>query len=129
MAGLDVRSRDQVAKLLGDINHQGQIRVVLVLRGKGGDMPEWITDVCEIRNGDVWIGRRSEYDDVRAPRTALEEKKAADVGAKESSAVSRQTAPSAEPVVRLSNINVTYGEGTRKVNQVMSTCWSSLPVD
>lgn len=53
MAGLDVPSRKEVSNLLGELNESEGIKIVLVLRGKGGEeMPTWITDVAEVRNGD-----------------------------------------------------------------------------
>ena len=118
MAGLDIQSRAEVSQLLGDLNTQGDMRVVLVLRAKGvGDMPDWVTDVCEVSNGDVWLGKTSEWKERAAvnPQKRIEEV---------------ETEPAAEtageePVVKLSDVSVSYGEGTRSV--LDSVSWSIKP--
>jgi len=115
MSGLDVGSRDQVARLLGDINAKDGMRVVLVLRGKGGDVPEWITDICEARNGDVWIGSRSEWEANRKSDGASENDLDKQ-GSSRSAAAGDMDGNSRKPVVHLNQVSVSYGEGTRKVS-------------
>ena len=110
MSGLDVKSRDQVSAILGDINARCDPRIVLVLRGKGGSLPDWVTDVCEVRSGDVWIGSRKEWEErgtAQAVHARIEEEQvlASRKGSREAT----------DPVVQLSDVSVSYGEGTRKV--------------
>lgn len=118
MAGLDIKSRAEVSKLLGELNSQGEMRVVLVLRAKGaGDMPEWVTDVCDVTNGDVWIGRAEEWKGRPALETEAQMKEVEDEA--------EQDAGEGEPVVKLQDISVSYGEGTRPVLNEVS--WTIRP--
>ena len=108
MAGLDVGSREEVSKTLGDLNSQGDIRIALVQRGKSkGDVPEWITDICEVRAGNVWIGPRDEWEQ-RIHGDSKAERDDPPTGIMVESAE--------EPVVRLQDVSVSYGEGTRPVS-------------
>jgi ABC-type molybdenum transport system ATPase subunit/photorepair protein PhrA len=119
MAGLDVRSREEVSRILGELNERGDIRVVLVLRGKGAeDIPAWITDVCEVRGRDAWIGSRDEWD-ARTIAEGVEE------GAKVEEIVEAEEDVPAEPLVRLQDVTVSYGEGTRQVLKGVS--WAIKP--
>jgi energy-coupling factor transporter ATP-binding protein EcfA2 len=108
MAGLDFGSREEVSRTLGDLNSSGDIRIALVQRGKSkGDVPDWITDVCEVKEGNVWIGSRNEW----------EQRIHNDAGAKKDDTPTQSMTESAgEPVVRLEDVSVSYGEGTRPVS-------------
>ncbi|ODN99033.1 hypothetical protein I350_07185 [Cryptococcus amylolentus CBS 6273] len=121
MAGLDIPSRAEVSRLLGELNadvEQG-IKIALVLRGKGGEeMPDWITNVAEVRGGDVWVGSREEYDVRREGREAHEKKKVTEV-------VEINDEIAGEPVVKLDKVSVSYGEGTRPVLKEVS--WTIQP--
>ncbi|KAK4684046.1 hypothetical protein P7C73_g6157, partial [Tremellales sp. Uapishka_1] len=119
MAGLDVASRTEVGRTLGDLNRNGEIRVVLVLRGKGGDMPDWVENICEVRKGEVWIGSREEWESTSRPLGSGKRIEAIDVERDSRTKVDQ------EPVVRLSDVSVSYGEGTRKVLQDVS--WTIRP--
>ena len=107
MAGLDIASRGEVSRTLGELNASGDIRIALVQRGKSkGDVPDWITDVCEVREGNVWVGPREEWEGKKDDETqTLREETAG------STAHSTQ-----EPVIRLQDVSVSYGEGTRPVS-------------
>jgi ABC-type molybdenum transport system ATPase subunit/photorepair protein PhrA len=119
MAGLDVRSREEVSRILGELNQRGDIRVVLVLRGKGAeDIPAWVTDVCEVRGRDAWIGSRDEWDG-RTLAEGVEE------SAKVEEIVEAEEDVPAEPLVRLQDVTVSYGEGTRQVLKGVS--WAIKP--
>lgn len=114
MAGLDVQSRAEVSGVLGDLNANGGIRVVVVLRGKGSvDVPEWVTNVAEVRDGEVWIGTKEDWmarhEDEQTPSATL-----GDV-AKEDTPVNPISQPVGEPLVELNQVTVSYGEGTREV--------------
>ncbi|WVF72968.1 hypothetical protein IAT40_007786 [Kwoniella sp. CBS 6097] len=130
MAGLDVSSREEVSKILGELNDTGGIRIVLVLRAKGGgDMPEWITDIAEVRNGQVWIGSKEEYTKSHREEIRREEARWADLSKREEGAQST-TAAALEagdkpPLIRLQDVSVSYGEGTRKVLKDVS--WTIKP--
>ena len=109
MAGLDVRSRAEVSRVLGEINRDS-VRTVLVLKGKGGSMPDWVTNVADVRNGEVWIGPREEWE-------ARESTSSARIEPVEEA----QEAPLAregegEPVVQLQDVSVSYGQGSRPVS-------------
>lgn len=111
MAGLDVPSRKEVSKLLGELNASEGIKIVLVLRGKGGEeMPKWITDVAEVRNGEVWIGKREEYEQKHAEEQIRNQTRVEKV-------VEKSDEVPGEPVIKLDGVSVSYGEGTRQV------CW------
>ena len=120
MAGLDMKSREQVSQILGRVNAEGERRIVLVLRGKGGSMPKWITDVCEVKNGDVWIGSRVDY----------ERRKSDTEDAGRLEVIKDDTNPEAplqakEPVVALEDVSISYGEGSRPVRSAcMKACAS-----
>lgn len=114
MAGLDINSRDEVSRLLGELNEDGT-RVVLVQRAKGADaMPSWVTDICEVKNGDVWVGPRAEWEQ-RAQRPAAHIE---DVEELPEDTV-------AEPVVKLQDVSVSYGQGSRPVLKNIS--WEIQP--
>ena len=119
MAGLDKPSREEVSTLLGRLNEGGDIRIVLALRAKGeGTMPAWITDVCEVRDGQAWIGSREEWE--RRPRpqpTAHIENIDGDA--------TETTKIMTEPLVKLNRVSVSYGEGTRPVLKDVS--WEIKP--
>ncbi|WWD19660.1 hypothetical protein CI109_104122 [Kwoniella shandongensis] len=124
MAGLDVGSREEVSRVLGELNDNG-IRLVLVLRGKGADgMPDWVTDVVEVRGGEVWVGKKEEYDE----RHKEEQKQQARI--EEVNEVAHESrvpedGKALEPVVLLDGVSVSYGEGTRKVLNEVS--WTIKP--
>lgn len=110
MAGLDVGSRAEVSQTLGDLNAAGDIRIALVLRGKGqADIPDWITNVCDVQGGDVWVGDRADWD--RRIAQATPSSRALEPASKDNNAVD------GNPVVALNKVSVTYGEGTRPVCQ------------
>ncbi|OXB35396.1 hypothetical protein LQV05_006206 [Cryptococcus neoformans] len=109
MAGLDVPSRKEVSNLLGELNESEGIKIVLVLRGKGGEeMPAWITDVAEVRNGEVWIGKRVEYEQKHGEEQMLNQTRVEEVAEKSDEVPG-------EPVIKLDGVSVSYGEGTRQV--------------
>ena len=122
MAGLDKTSRVVVSDLLSDLNAtQDNPRVVLVLRDKGDEtLADWVTNVCEVREGKVWIGTREEYD-ARQKREKIRAQKAAE----DDKVDEGNTSTSEPPIVLLQNVNVSYGEGTRKVLQDVN--WSIRP--
>jgi len=108
MAGLDAKSRGEVAGTLGRLNDEGDVRIVLVLRGKRGEgMPGWVTDVCEVRGGDVWIGSREEWGARNRSETC------ARIEEEEKDGLNEETG--AGTLVELRDISLTYGEGTRPV--------------
>lgn len=110
MAGLDVPSRKEVSNLLGELNASETIKIVLILRGKGGEeMPTWITDVAEVRNGEVWIGKRDEYEQKHAEEQVRNQAKVEQVAEKSDEVPG-------EPVIKLDGVSVSYGEGTRQVS-------------
>ncbi|WRT70198.1 uncharacterized protein IL334_007192 [Kwoniella shivajii] len=108
MAGLDVNSRKEVSDILGKLNDKGDIRIVLVLRGKGNEeLPEWITNIAQVKNGQVWIGNKEEYQNSHTEPTQsqLDEVK--------ENAKDMKT--DGIPLIQLRNISVSYGEGARPV--------------
>ena len=108
MAGLDVGSRAEVAGTLGELNASGDIRIALILRGKGSaDVPDWITDICDVQGGNVWIGPKSEW----SPQIDATSQAIMDEHEKE-----LEVSNGGKPVVALDNVSVTYGEGTRPVS-------------
>ena len=114
MAGLDPKSREEVSEVLGEVNRSGDISIVLVLRGKGGEtMPKWVTDICDVQNGDVWIGSRAEweakYDREDIARMQEFEEEREDRGVE------------SKPMVELQDVSVTYGGGTRRVRSFYET--------
>lgn len=118
MAGLDAQSRKEVSSILRGVNAQGDVRVVLVLRGKGkGAMPDWVDTICEVKDGKVWVGSREEWEAA---------------GHSAESVATTVATPSAltdnsthEPVIQLENVSISYGEGTRPVLKDVS--WSIKP--
>lgn len=110
LAGLDIASRKEVATLLGKVN-ANDIRLVLVLRGKGkgkeAALPDWVTDVVHVRQGEVWIASRSEYD---ADQAALggEAKTSAKVDAATRAAMLERRRD-LEPLVEMDEVSVSYG--------------------
>lgn len=112
LAGLDVRSREEVSRVLGELNKAGDIRIVLVLRGKGiAGMPEWVTDVYEVRNGDVWLGSKLDW----TVRTRGGDIAPSDENEQES----RGEKERSEPLVELRDVSVSYGEGSRPVSMLI----------
>lgn len=110
MAGLDVGSRAEVSRTLGELNADGDIRIALVLRGKGAaDVPDWITNVCDIQRGNVWVGDKSEWTSRMRRTTSTRSDR-------ETESHSAGVA-TGEPVVALNEVSVSYGEGTRPVRQ------------
>ncbi|OCF38095.1 hypothetical protein I316_00319 [Kwoniella heveanensis BCC8398] len=129
MAGLDVSSREEVSRILGQLNGEGGIRIVLVLRAKGGgDMPEWITDVAEVRNGEVWIGSKEDYERSHREEIRRQEAKLQEIenekGQSQKDTASNDRDDKA-PLVKLQDVSVSYGEGTRKVLNNVS--WTIKP--
>jgi energy-coupling factor transporter ATP-binding protein EcfA2 len=107
MAGLDIASREEVSKTLGELNGSGDIRIALVQRGKSkGDVPEWITNICEVKEGNVWAGPRKEWD----------QKARDDTQSSREEIAAPSTESTGEPVIRLQDVSVSYGEGTRPVS-------------
>jgi ABC-type molybdenum transport system ATPase subunit/photorepair protein PhrA len=127
MAGLDVQSREEVAGLLGRLNEEGGIRVVLVLRAKGDPLPDWVTDVCEVRQGEVWIGKRAEWEARGSIKNGSEASVEDAVGHESAAAKKRESSDSdaKEPVIKLQDVSVSYGEGTRPV--LKSVSWTIQP--
>ncbi|ORX40598.1 P-loop containing nucleoside triphosphate hydrolase protein [Kockovaella imperatae] len=123
MSGLDVNSRDQVSAILGEINAKCDPAIVLVLRGKTGDIPAWVTDICEIRDGNVWIGSREVWEQEKAASIG------SDIHQSSPEVIESSSPPSAneaiEPVVAMSRVSISYGEGSRPVLKDIS--WSILP--
>lgn len=120
-AGLDVGARADIGRILGEINAgaraleaddkriwDGAMRIVLILRGQGAmGMPDWVTDVVDVREGSVWVGERAEWADRIATR--LDNTSSA---ASESQVAARRTGDKAAgpPVVRMNEVSVVYGE-------------------
>ncbi|KAL7421337.1 hypothetical protein Q5752_004222 [Cryptotrichosporon argae] len=112
MAGLDAAGRAEVARVLGEINDTAQPRIALVLRAGTERMPDWITHVAEVRAGDVWVGTKGEWKG--EPGRVVDD----------SDDVQPQ---GGEAVVRLQDVSVSYGEGTRPVLKNVS--WEIRPGD
>ncbi|WVW86198.1 hypothetical protein I302_108240 [Kwoniella bestiolae CBS 10118] len=113
MAGLDIPSRKEVSRILGDLNDRGDIRIVLVLRGKGlEDVPGWVTDVVEVREGNIWIGKKGEYEDSLNKRREEEGETTASIQEVDQN---QKDGKEREELVRLDGVSVSYGEGTRPV--------------
>jgi hypothetical protein len=113
MAGLDIASREEVSRTLGELNASGDIRIALVQRGKSkGDVPDWITDVCEVREGNVWVGPREEWEENTHDETQSHQEETATPTAQSTQ----------EPVIRLQDVSVSYGEGTRPVSLANDHC-------
>lgn len=112
MAGLDTNSRAEVSHLLGRLNEDA-IRVVLVQRSKGEPLPPWVTDIVEIKGGDVWIGKRDEWEP------------SVDTVAHIDEVNDEPGLTPSDPVVKLQDVSVSYGEGSRPV--LKSVSWEILP--
>ncbi|BEI82756.1 hypothetical protein CcaverHIS002_0306240 [Cutaneotrichosporon cavernicola] len=107
MAGLDAQSRLVVDDVLGSINiTENEARVVLVLRDREEDLPRWITNVVDVREGEVWVGTRRQWDVRKAAQARKEQPDDMPDGSRTSSEA---------PLVKLSHVSVSYGEGTRPV--------------
>ena len=114
MAGLDSESREEVSLVLGELNGSGDIRIMLVLRGKGVEtMPGWVTDICDVRDGDVWVGSREEW------RTRYERENEGRMEQIEEDRVHQYF--QGKPIVELRDVSITYGEGTRRVRSFYRT--------
>lgn len=125
MAGLDVGSRTVVDKLLGELNKLAdEPRVVLVLRDKGPDatLSSWVTNVVDIHEGQVWVGTRRQWEIRRRQKEQAEGD--ADAGKPDAS---RSSSSTEAPIVQLSNVSVSYGEGTRPVLKEVN--WTIRPGD
>ena len=108
MAGLDVNSRGQVSDILGRVN-EGDIRIVLVLRGKRVEvMPDWITHICDVRQGRAWVGTRQDWEGRYVSST--------DSTASNEAAEGEQKPAQGSPVVTLRDISISYGDGARPVS-------------
>jgi ABC-type molybdenum transport system ATPase subunit/photorepair protein PhrA len=120
MAGLDKLSRVTVSEILSDINAtQDNPRVMVVLRDMGEEtLADWITNVIEVRDGNVWVGTRDEYD-------ARQEKP--DASDRGEELPDGNTSSSELPVVRLRGASVSYGEGSRQV--LKNVNWTIRPGD
>lgn len=125
LAGVDAATRVVVSKCLGELNAtEGEPRVVLVVRDFGpektlGSFP-WVTNVVEVREGNVWIGTREQWEVRRKQREDSEQH--ADLKSEGSRATSSQP-----PIVQLRDVSVTYGEGTRPV--LKNVNWDIVPGD
>lgn len=123
MAGLDASSRVVVDKLLGELNAtEAEPRVVLVLRDKGPQdtLSPWVTNVVDIRSGNVWVGTRSQWENRRRVR----EKEEGDPSAGKPDGSRSSGDP---PIVQLRNVSVSYAEGARPVLQNIN--WEIRPGD
>lgn len=112
MAGLDQASRDLVDIILGELNMVAdEARVVYVLKDRGeGTLSNWITHVCEVHEGEVWIGTAEQWK-ARA--------KAAGGKVHEVHDASMPSVKDVKPVVSMRDVSIAYAEGARKVlNQV-----------
>lgn len=120
MAGLDPASRELVTDTLGDVNAtQDEARIVLVLRDKGDETlnAEWITHVCEVNDGTVWVGTRNEWLDRKSRQPINHDDKRPE----------GNTSTNAAPIVRLQNVSVAYGEGERPI--IKNVDWTIRPGD
>ncbi|EIW72011.1 hypothetical protein TREMEDRAFT_25255 [Tremella mesenterica DSM 1558] len=115
MAGLDVSSREEVSKVLGDLNER--MRIVLVLKDKEGGMPDWVSDVVEVKNGNVWIGKREEWEERRSVKheSKVEEIQEKVVELKDERVELDKRKEEGETIVKLENVSVSYGQGSRPV--------------
>ncbi|WWC94911.1 hypothetical protein V866_001763 [Kwoniella sp. B9012] len=119
MAGLDIPSRKEVSHTLGELNDSGDIRIVLVLRGKGtGDVPDWITNVVEVKDGNVWIGDKAQYEESLRARANIQ----ADNEKASIQELVDTRAGDKKNLVNLDKVSVSYGEGSRPVLKEVS--WS-----
>ncbi|WVQ66959.1 uncharacterized protein L199_005150 [Kwoniella botswanensis] len=119
MAGLDIPSRKEVSHTLGELNDSGDIRIVLVLRGKGTeDVPDWITNVVEVKDGNVWIGDKAQYEESLRTRANIQ----ADNEKASIQELVDTRADNKKNLVNLDKVSVSYGEGSRPVLKDVS--WS-----
>lgn len=119
MAGLDAQSRLVVDDVLGALNaSENEARVVLVLRDREEDLPKWITNVVDVREGEVWVGTRRQWE----IRSAARARRAQPDDKADGSKTSTEA-----PLVKLSHVSVSYGEGTRPVLQNVD--WVIRPGD
>lgn len=152
MAGLDVRSREEVRGLLGDMNAKGSPRVVLVLRDRGEDtLAEWVNCVVDVRQGRVWVGGREEWMERRRerervpssslPQSTTSATSATSAAAATTTATSATSATSSadadadaassaadaepEPLIDLKDVSVSYASGARPV--LRNITWRILP--
>ena len=110
MAGLDISSRQEVSEVLERLLTEGEIQLILILRGKGvRGMPQWVTAVCEVRNGEVWLGSRESWE-----KRSIEEK---GFPVELPSTARRIRANNIDsPLVEMRDISISYGQGSRPVN-------------
>jgi ABC-type molybdenum transport system ATPase subunit/photorepair protein PhrA len=125
MAGLDLQSRAEVSEIINRVNHQGEIRVVLVLRGKDGGVPGWVTDILDVQEGYVWIGSKAEWTSRQShligPSSSVDE-----IASDQAYGLPSSSTPSlAEPIVQLQDVHLSYGLGTRPVLKDIS--WEIRP--
>ncbi|GMK56684.1 hypothetical protein CspeluHIS016_0305240 [Cutaneotrichosporon spelunceum] len=119
MAGLDAQSRLAVDDVLGAVNvSENEARVVLVLRDREEDLPRWITNVVDVREGEVWVGTRRQWKERKAARAHIQQPKDMPDGSRTSTEA---------PLVKLCNVSVSYGEGTRPVLKDID--WAIRPGD
>jgi energy-coupling factor transporter ATP-binding protein EcfA2 len=121
LAGLDVASRKEVANVLGKVNADG-IRLVLVLRGKGKGkeavLPDWVTDVVDVRQGEVWIGSKAEFETEKlAALGASKDTSKVDANKRQEMLARRREL---EPVVEMDDVSVAYGD--KKEREVSKLC-------
>ena len=113
MAGLDMQSRKDVAEVLGKLDAEGKIRTVLVLRGKGAEgVPDWVGNIVEVHQGEVWIGSREEWESRRQVHPTSAPGVADQPSARSTQSDGDLARP---PVVELKDITVSYAEGARPV--------------
>lgn len=127
MAGLDVQSRKDVSEVLGKMDAEGEIRTVLVLRAKGAEgVPEWVGNIVEVREGEVWIGSREEWEQRVASASPLSSGRApASTSTSAATSMSDAEAKNAAPVVELNGVTVSYAAGARPVLKGID--WTLLP--
>lgn len=128
---MDPQGRKEVAHVLGELSDGGSTRVVLVLRG-GEDLPDWITDVVEVREPllsadstsgpGLRFGRNGDEKGWWAEKLKIAEEEAsrhesARVGSS-SSASLKTVEGGGKELVRMEGVDVSYGE-----KQVSLSCF------
>ncbi|WWC72044.1 uncharacterized protein I206_106004 [Kwoniella pini CBS 10737] len=119
MSGLDFKSRKEVSKILGNLNNNSnnnnnnnnnEPRIILVIRDKNlNNLPDWITNVVEIKSGKVWIGSKNEFlSSYSTLENGNENTKIEEVNF-------RKGEEEGKEVVKLDKVSVSYGEGSRPV--------------